>query len=113
MLSGIPTLIVIQDDYYVQLKSNIILSCVVNANPAVDYITWTKIKDGKTIDFMDCMPNYSKYDGCDTDSLEIFGVDHSDTGEYICTARNEHGIGKSQPIALHILEGKIDKSKKV
>lgn len=107
IFSGKPTITQITKNCSVQMKSKVTLSCSVKAYPTCDLITWTKKKDGQQATIRDVMDTSSRYRGVNTENLTILSVDDSDSGEYICTARNIYGIGKSNPIILEIDKGKI------
>lgn len=87
------------------MKSNVTLSCTVNANPTAESITWTKKTDGQKIEIRDSINTSSRYHGSNSENLTIHGVDESDSGEYICTASNVNGMGHSRPVTIKITEG--------
>lgn len=89
------------------MKSNVTLSCTVNANPTFDLITWTKKTNGPKIVIRDSINTSSKYHGSNSENLTIHGVDESDSGEYICTARNVYGMGHSRPVTIQMTKGNI------
>ncbi|CAK6964279.1 B-cell receptor CD22 [Scomber scombrus] len=66
------------------------LDCSAHSQPPVTSVTWMKVIDGKDVVVKRIQ------------SFTLKSVTPSDSGSYSCTATNELGSGKSQPVYVHV-----------
>ncbi|KAK7459748.1 hypothetical protein BaRGS_00038931 [Batillaria attramentaria] len=77
--------------------TNLTVPCVVDANPSVTQVTWTK--DGATLDV-----STASYSGgtLGTPSLTILSLDPVDAGSYVCSVTNNLGSDSTGTISVTV-----------
>ena len=110
-LIGIPNVVILRNSYSVQVGSGVTLQCVVTADPAHTVVKWERIVNGQLQDVTNvgAVGSGSRLTGSlvGTPSLTINQVTFQDEGNYLCTATNAIGTGKSQQTYLGVSGSKF------
>ncbi|XP_033758139.1 hemicentin-1-like [Pecten maximus] len=99
---NLPTVTIGQSTYTVTTGQSITLTCTVSASPAVNSLSWKKIRGGVTTTITTSGSN--KYSGATVNnpSLTIANTDDTDEGYYYCGATNAVGTSESSQSYLSV-----------
>ena len=110
-LIGIPNVVILRNSYGVQVGSVVTLQCVLAADPVHTVVKWERFVNGQLQDVTNvgAVGSGSRLTGSqvDTPSLTINQVTFQDEGNYICTATNAIGTGKSSQTFLGVSGSKF------
>lgn len=99
-------MVILKDSYGVQVGRTITLQCVVTADPAHTVVKWERYVNGQLQDVTNvgAVGSGSRLTGSQvgTPSLTINQVTFQDEGNYICTATNAIGTGRSPQTFLGV-----------
>ena len=104
-------MVTLRNSYSVQVGSSVTLQCVVTADPTHTVVKWERFVNGQLQDVTNvgAVGSGSRLTGSQvgTPSLTINQVTFQDEGNYLCTATNAIGTGKSQQTYLGVSGSKF------
>lgn len=81
------------------------INCSVQSNPIHEKVYWEK-RNGDEVTTLTSQTKGIRGITIVVPSLTIIFVTSTDTGSYICYAKNSVGVGKSKTIMLNVIAGK-------
>jgi hypothetical protein len=104
IISGIPVVRILQNQYTVNYGASVTLECTVTATPGHTSVQWRRTINGVQTTIA-VSNNNNKYSGSavNTPSLTINTAENGDEGFYTCYATNSVGTGNSQQTYLDVV----------